>query len=120
MTINMSISTKPLLAILLLLPLVADLSHAGFIDDKGDWSSMSRSQQTGYVIAAMDSFYYSIGDDTAEELEKEAVRPCLVGMSSDDFINIVNMRYEDLQNYRKPPWSHLRAGLKEVCNVEGQ
>ena len=114
--------TKPLLAILLLLTLVAASVRAGMIDDKGSWSSLNYAHQTGCVLAAIDSHYYFFSKDTSEEeeTEKAQVRVCIADMDSSDFINIINTRYEDLQNYRKPPYKQLREGLKEVCNVEGQ
>ena len=63
--------TKPLLAILLLLTLVAASVRAGMIDDKGSWSSLNYAHQTGYVLAAIDSHYYFFSKDTSEEEETE-------------------------------------------------
>ena len=92
-------------------------ANATMILDKGGWSELSNQAQMGYVIAVVDSNVFVLGDDEAEESHKQKIRDCIQGMSTDDFIRIIDMRYEELENYPQPPWWQLAQGLEQVCGV---
>lgn len=96
---------------------VALNASATMIQDKGGWAELSHGAQMGYVIAVIDSNYFVWGDDEAENSHKQKIRDCIQGMNTEDFIRIIDMRYEELENYRKPPWSQLKQGLEQVCGI---
>ena len=101
-----------------LLLLLASLpAQAIMIVDKGDWSGLGRSAQMGYVIAVIDTRYYVVSRNSVEDLAKAKVRNCIGGMNTDDFIEIINTQYKDLENYRKPAWVLLATGIEKVCGL---
>ena len=92
-------------------------ARATMILDKGGWVELSHEAQMGYVIGLIDSSVFVVGDEEAENSHKQKIRNCIQGMNTDDFIRIIDMRYEELENYRKPPWWQLEQGLEQVCGV---
>ena len=100
-----------------LLALLALNANATIILDKGGWAELSNQAQMGYVIAVIDSHVFVVGDDETEESHKQQIRDCIQEMNTDDFIRIIDMRYEELENYRKPPWWQLEQGLEQVCGI---
>lgn len=105
------------IACLITLMFVGSNIHATMILDKGAWTDLSHSAQMGYVIAYIDSSYYVVEKEHALNVEKQKVRDCIEGMDTDDFIEIINIRYNDLENYRKPPYWNLNQGFLEICGL---
>lgn len=103
--------------VILVLGLLALKAHATLIMDKGGWAELSKQAQIGYVIAVIDSHVFAYDDDKGEEV-KQKIRDCIVGMDTDDFVRVIDMRYEELENYRSPPWWQLQKGLEQVCGVK--
>ena len=105
------------LTCLITLMFIGPSLQATMIMDKGTWTDLSHSAQMGYVIAYIDSSYYVVEEEHALNVKKQKIRDCIQGMDTDDFIEIIDMRYNDLENYRRPPWSQLNRGILEICGV---
>ena len=96
---------------------MASAAHSMMIMNKGDWSKLTKGEQVGYVIAAIDSTYFVLSSDENEKTRRRTIAICIQGMDTDDFIGIIDMRYQDLENYGSPPWFQLDKGLERVCGV---
>ena len=99
------------------LMLISSNIHATIILDKGAWTELGHLAQMGYVIAYIDSSYYVVEKEHALNVKKQKIRDCIEGMNTDDFIEIINIRYNDLENYRKPPYWNLNQGFLEMCGL---
>ena len=101
----------------ILFALLALNANATMVLDKGGWTELSNQAQMGYVIAWVDSNLYVVASEETERSYKQKIRDCIQGMNTNDFIRIIDMRYEELENYRKPPWWQLEQGLEQVCGI---
>jgi hypothetical protein len=104
--------------VILVLGLLALKAHATMVLDKGGWSELSKQAQMGYVIASIDMHFFRVDGNKTENEYKKQIRDCIVGMDTDDFVRVIDMRYEELENYRSPPWWQLQKGLEQVCGVK--
>jgi len=105
------------LACLLTLMCLGANTQATMILDKSAWADLGYSAQMGYVIAYIDSSYYVVQKEPALNVKKQKIRDCIEGMDTDDFIEIINIRYNDLENFRKPPYWNLNQGILEICGL---
>lgn len=108
---------KKQIAGLLVLMFMAPTIQATMIKDAGAWGDLPQSLKTGYVIAFIDSHYFVVSGNFEVDVDNPKIRECIEGMDTDDFIEIINIRYNDLENYRAPPWSQLNRGIREMCGL---
>ena len=108
---------KKTIAGLLGLMFISVNAQALMVEDKKAWSDLSVSEQTGYVIAFIDSYYFVVTGGEEFHDDHPKIRVCIDGMTTDEFIDIINVRYTDLKNYRSPPFFQLEVGIREMCGL---
>ena len=82
------------LTCLITLMFIGSSLQATMIMDKGTWTDLSHSAQMGYVVAYIDSYVYGVDPRDKELAEKKRqLHECVRRMDTNDFIEIIDMRY---------------------------
>ena len=79
----------------------------------GVWKDWNFSEKSGYVIAVSE-LTYRLTTSSEKEI---VILTCITNsaFTNKDLVNIVDIGYQDLANYRLPAFAVLRRGVEKTC-----
>lgn len=90
---------------------------AGFVDNKVKWDGMTNVEKHGYVQGWFDASRVRVygADELNQYKDDETACVFELGFGSTQLVQIVDRKYEDLENWDKPASHMLAVGVREVC-----
>ena len=95
---------------------------AGFVINRQKWQGLGAfpGYQNGYALGVYDQFTQRYVGAETDNAMRFQITKCSkdLGLTSLDFVDIINNQFTNLENWKMPPYMALAAGLIEVCNIE--
>lgn len=97
----------------------ATTAHAlGFVNNRSEWTALSREARVGYVEGLNDSLNYTFVDDTlVNALAKRGRTQCLVerGITAARLAELITIAYRSEQNANLAPAALYVLRITDIC-----